>query len=155
MFCSECGNEIDYDMAFCPRCGAPVGGEELYEDETDYTADDTDEVNENKKSSLLRDNKGGAVVAIFVSMGIIFDSIGNSNPVLPGIIGSPFSLFTGSLGWAIAKNLKRHLAPDVIYYRSTFSLISTKLWWGGGIHILCSAIGSVIPAGIISLILGI
>lgn len=26
MFCANCGNQIDSTMAFCTKCGAPVGG---------------------------------------------------------------------------------------------------------------------------------
>ena len=26
MFCSNCGNQIDGTMAFCTKCGTPVGG---------------------------------------------------------------------------------------------------------------------------------
>ncbi len=26
-YCSKCGTEIDKDVRFCPKCGAPVSGE--------------------------------------------------------------------------------------------------------------------------------
>lgn len=26
MFCTNCGNQIDSTMAFCTKCGAPIGG---------------------------------------------------------------------------------------------------------------------------------
>ena len=26
MFCANCGNQIEGTMAFCPKCGTPVGG---------------------------------------------------------------------------------------------------------------------------------
>ena len=155
MFCSNCGNEIGDDMAFCPKCGT-AAGDESYEDETDYTEDDTVKVSKNKKSGLFRNNKGGLIVAIIANVFLLYNYFTAESEIafsLPAIIiGAPFSLFTGCIGWAIAKKLKQHFAPDVVYYTKTSSLIATKLWWGGGIHIVCSFIGALIPIGIVAVL---
>lgn len=55
----------------------------------------------------------------------------------------------GILGWKIAEAAKAHLQPDVLYYHKTSQLIGHKMWWGGGIHLLCSFLGAALGCAII------
>lgn len=166
MFCSNCGNEIADESRFCPKCGAKLGessdesatNNENYEETEVSTNEIVDESEGGEaKSGLIKNNKGGLIVAvatIFICLYACFtgDADEGGFSLISVIVGSPFAFFTGCAGWAVAKSLKQHLAPDVVFYTKTSSLIAKKLWWGGGIHIFCSFIGSILPIGIIQLI---
>lgn len=167
MFCSKCGNEVADAARFCPSCGAAM--DDTHADGTETAADDmagadtgTDGSVATLRSSgglmgLIRNNIGGLIVAIVTDLVIVVNSLSEDGDVshLPFfLIGAPFSVITGCIGWSIAKKIKQHFAPDVIYYTKTSSLISSKLWWGGGIHIFCSIIGAILPSAIIGALFG-
>lgn len=103
------------------------------------------------KSSFFKNNIGGLIVAIVMivlSVGTNLSGSEDAFPIWTIIIGVPFSLIMGMLGWAIARKLRENFAPDVIFYTETSTLIFKKIWWGAGIYLLCSGIGSLLPMSI-------
>ena len=165
MFCSKCGNEVADGARFCPSCGAAIddnrtdGAETVTDDmvTTDEMGESVEEAGSGGLVGLIRNNKGGLIVAIITDLVLIVNSLsedGDASGLPFFLLGIPFSLLTGCIGWAIARKIKQHFAPDVIYYTKTSSLISSKLWWSGGIYVFCSFVGAILPAGIISAIFG-
>lgn len=103
------------------------------------------------KSSFVKNNIGGLIVAIVMivlSVGTNLSGSEDAFPIWTIIIGVPFSPIMGMLGWAIARKLRENFAPDVIFYTETSTLIFKKIWWGAGIYLLCSGIGSLLPMSI-------
>ena len=104
------------------------------------------------KASLFKDNFGGLIVSVVMLVFCIVTNMEGSEDAFPmGVIifCFPFSLVMGCVGWALAKIVKEHFKPDVIFYEKTTTLIASKIWWGGGIYLLLSGIASVIPMAIV------
>lgn len=107
------------------------------------------------KSSFFKNNIGGLIVAAIMIVLFFATNLEGSEDAFPiGIIilGAPFALIMGCVGWALARKLRDSFAPDVIFYTETSTLIFKKFWWGCGIYLLCSAIGAAVPMSILQMI---
>ena len=107
------------------------------------------------KSSFFKNNIGGLIVAIVMIVLFVGTNLSGSEDAYPiGVIilGAPFALVMGCLGWALARKLRENFAPDVIFYTETSTLIFKKFWWGIGIYLVCSGIGSAVPMAIFQMI---
>lgn len=156
MICSNCGKEISETALFCKFCGTQVKIQNTTEnEEKEKPASIPTNKSRTKMSSILpviQNNLWGIVSAVAINIIALCTASSESISKTAILIGLPFSIFTGCFGWIIARKIKEHFEPDAIIYTKTSTLIATKFWWKFGIFLLCSSIGTLIPAAFIQVL---